>query len=304
MKIRKEIKIGAIAVISIVLFIWGYNFLKGSSLFASEYKIYAHYQKSGGIVQSDPVILNGFKIGQVDRIKFSPNNDGSLIVTLLMTNKFPLPSNSVAKIISTSITGSKGIDIILGNSETVLSDGDTIKAELDPSMIDALVQEVMPLKERFEDLIEQLQTTTKSVNNILNEESQAHLIATINNLQEISEALASQKSNLNNTMYHLNAFAQNLNSNSENLNLIMQNATDITTQIKQANVTETIDQLKQTIHSLNTVLSQLQQENSTVGQLIYSDTLHRELIRSNEQLQLLLEDVRNNPKKYIKLSLF
>jgi len=304
MKIKKEVKIGAIAVVALVLFVWGYNFLKGSSVFSHEYKLYAHYPNSSGLSQSDPVILNGFRIGQVEKIKFDPSNDGSLVVSLIITNSFPIPDNSVAKIVNTNITGSKGVEIFLGNSTTYLSHGDNIRSELDPSMVDRLAKEIMPLKEKIEALVESLNTTAHSINDILNDQSRKDMIESLANIRKITYMAANQKNNLDTIMTNAKSFTEDLKQSSEHFDHIVTNVSNITDDISQADIAGTINQLQHTIATMDSILQQIQSDNNTLGRLMTTDSLHNELTRSTEQLRLLLEDVRKNPKKYVKFSVF
>jgi phospholipid/cholesterol/gamma-HCH transport system substrate-binding protein len=304
MKIKKELKIGAIAVAALVLFVWGYNFLKGSSIFSSEYRLYTHYTNSNGISPSDPVILNGYKIGQVEKIKFNPNNDGSLIISLIITNTFPIPDNSVAKIVSTNITGSKGVEIFLGNSTTYHSHGDTIHSELDPSLIDVLAKEIMPLKEKVENLVEQLNITSQSINDILNEQSRENIIESIENLRDITKMVTRQKNNFDAILNNAKSFTEELKQSSEHFDHIVTNVSNITDNISQADISGAVAQLQHTIATMDSLLVQIQSDNNTIGKLMTSDSLHNELTRSTEQLRLLLEDIRKNPKKYVKFSVF
>ena len=304
MKIKKEVKIGAIAIATMALFFWGYNFLKGSSIFSSEYRLYAHYTNSSGISPSDPVILNGFKIGHVENIKFNPNYDGTLIVSLIITNSFPIPDNSVAKIVNTNIAGSKGVEIFMGSSSIYLSHGDTICAELDPSLIDRLTKEIIPLKEKIEKLVEQLSITAQSINDILNEQSRKDVIASIENLKNITNMVVNQKDNLDAIMNNAKTFTGELKQSAEHFDHIVTNVSNITDDISQADISGTISHLQHTIATMDSILQQLQSDDNTIGKLMTTDSLHNELTRSTEQLRLLLEDIRKNPKKYVKFSVF
>jgi phospholipid/cholesterol/gamma-HCH transport system substrate-binding protein len=304
MKIKKEIKIGLIAIAALAVFVWGYNFLKGSSIFSSEYRLYAHYPNSSGLSQSDPVILNGFRIGQVEKIRFNPSNDGSLIVSLIITNAFPIPDNSIAKIVSTNITGSKGVEIFIGNSTTYLEHGDTIQAELDPSMIEMLAKEIMPLKEKVEDFIEELNIMAQSINDILNEQSRQNIIESLENLKRITNMMANQKNNLDAIMNNAKSFTEDLKQSSERFDHIVTNVSNITDDVAQADIAGTVSQLQNTIATMDSILQQIQSDNNTIGKLMTTDSLHNELTRSTEQLRLLLEDIRMNPKKYVKFSVF
>jgi phospholipid/cholesterol/gamma-HCH transport system substrate-binding protein len=304
MKIRKEVKIGFIAVAALVVFVWGYNFLKGSSIFSNEYKLYAHYSNSSGLSSSDPIILNGYKIGQVERIKFNPSNDGSLIVSLIITSTFPIPDNSVAKIVSTNITGSKGVEIFMGNSTTYLSHGDTIHAELDPSMIEVLAKEIMPLKEKLENLIEQLDVTAQSINDVLNEQSRKNITESLENIRMITNMAANQRNNLDAIMSNAKSFTENLKQTTERFDHIVTNVSNVTDDISQADISGAIAQLQNTVATMDSILQQVQSGNNTIGMLMTTDSLHNELTRSTEQLRLLLEDIRLNPKKYVRFSVF
>jgi phospholipid/cholesterol/gamma-HCH transport system substrate-binding protein len=304
MKIKKELKVGAIAVVALVLFVWGYNFLKGSSIFSSEYRLYAPYPNSHGISKSDPVILNGSKIGQVERIRFNPNNDGSLIITLIITSSFPIPDNSIAKIVSTNITGSKGVEIFIGDSKTYLSHGNNIRSELDPSMIDMLAKEIMPLKEKVETLVEQLNITSQAINEILNEQSRQNIIESLENIKNITTMAANQKGNLNAIMSNTKSFTEELKQSAEHFDHIVTNVSKITDDISQADISGAVTQLQHTVATMDSLLVQIQSDNNTIGKLMTTDSLHNELTRSTEQLRLLLEDIRLNPKKYVKFSVF
>ena len=304
MKIKKEVKIGFLAVAALVVFVWGYNFLKGSSIFTSEYRLYAHYPNSSGLSKSDPVILNGFRIGQVENIKFNPNYDGSLIVSLIITSSFPIPDNSIAKIVSTNITGSKGVEIFMGNSNTYLSHGDTIHAELDPSMIEMLAKEIMPLKEKLEVLIENLNTTAQSINAVLNEDSQENIIESIENLRKITTMITNQRNNLDAIMSNAKSLTGDLKQSAERFDHIVINVSTVTDDIAQADISGTITQLQNTIATMDSILQQMKRNDNTIGKLMTTDSLHNELTRSTEQLRLLLEDVRKNPKRYLKFSVF
>lgn len=304
MKIRKEIKIGFVVLVAGLLLFWGVNFLKGSSVFSSDYLLYAHYKNVAGLGQSDPVILNGYKIGQVDNIKFAPEGDGSLIVTLKIVKQFPIPDNSVAKIVNTSITGSKGIEVFLGNSTSHLKDDDTIQSGTDNSLIDSIVEELMPLKDKIEFLVERLDRTAQSLNAILDEETQQNVIASLESFRVIMQTVAEQRHNINAIMGNARDLTGNLEEDRKKLSVILDNIAVITEDLSQANIAGTVNHLNQAVTAADSLLVQLQQGNGTLGQLMTDDALYSELTTATEQLRLLIEDVKQNPKKYVKLSLF
>ncbi|MDR0364321.1 MAG: MlaD family protein [Bacteroidales bacterium] len=304
MKIRKEFKIGITILVAAILLFWGINFLKGSTMFSSEYILHAHYNNVSGLLQTNPVMLNGYKIGQVEKIQFSPDNDGTLLVSLKINNSFPIPDNSIAKIINTSITGSKGIEIVLGNSLEALKHDDAIQSGVDISVIDSVVEELMPLKDQLSYLMESFSETTKSINAILGEETQQNLIDGIESLSIIMETVADQRGNINTIMNNARMLTANLEQDRQQLSKILGDVSVVTEDLTKMNLSATINNLDKTIASVDSLVSLIQTGDGTVGKLLTDGALYDELTQTSKQLKLLLEDVQANPKKYVKFSLF
>ena len=114
MKIRKEVKVGIVTTIAIACFIYGFNFLKGKNLFSTQRKFYADYNNIDGLVEANPLMINGFQVGIVGEIKLANDTSGNIIVTIILDNDVNVPKNSVAKVISSNILGSKVVQLILG----------------------------------------------------------------------------------------------------------------------------------------------------------------------------------------------
>ncbi|RLD69179.1 MAG: MCE family protein, partial [Bacteroidetes bacterium] len=148
MKRYKQILIGVSFLLAIALFIWGYNFLKGKDIFNKQTVYIAKYHQVSGLEVSNPVLINGVRVGQVSKIYFAPDMSGDVIVEIMTHNKFPVPDNSVAKITSADLMGSKIIDLRLGDSPDIAQDGDTLASSIEASLMDEVNAQVQPIKRK------------------------------------------------------------------------------------------------------------------------------------------------------------
>src|SRR3569832_399836 len=145
MKISREAKIGLIVTVGIALLFWGLNFLKGRDLFNRDKEIYAVYATVEGLSASNPVMVNGLKIGLIRSLTLQ-NDSGKILVTMHVTNKLRIPKNSIAQIFSTDILGSKGIRIILGDSKEDLQDKEMLASDIQKSLTEEVSAQVAPIK--------------------------------------------------------------------------------------------------------------------------------------------------------------
>ena len=146
MKLSKEVKIGIATIVALACFIYGFNYLKGKNFFASQNKFYAVYNDVDGLVDANPLIINGYKVGVVSNIKLSPDLSKGVVVTMLLDNSIHLPENSIAKIVSSDIMGSKAIQLILGDSKEYVADGDTLKADKEENLKQSVNKTIAPLQ--------------------------------------------------------------------------------------------------------------------------------------------------------------
>lgn len=311
MSVSKEFKIGGITILAIVLLMWGNSFLKGKKFFNPQTELFAVYDNVNGLVKTNPVMLNGLKIGQVESVKFLEDQSGNLLVTFFIDQDFPIPNNSCAKLISNGLLGSKAIQIILGDAAVAAVSGDTLISEKEAG----LSEQIQPIANKLGNIIGQMDSILVAVNNVLNDQTQDDLIQSINDLQISLQHIASitakadaflktNSNNLNNIVSNADSFMLNLKSNNDELTHIIKNFSSISDTINNSNLSLTINNLNTTLQSLDGILSNLKKGEGSAGKLLTNDSLYIELNRSAEQLNLLLEDIRNNPKKYVKISVF
>lgn len=315
MKITKEFKIGILAVITILLVIWGLNFLKGKDIFSQQIVFYAVYDDVTGLIESNPVSINGVSIGQVNKIRFMPDGSGKILVENIINQDVPIPVNSISKLTGASLTGSREIIIELGNAGQYIQNGDTLSAQTQTSLQDEVSELVMPIKQRAEDLFAEVDSILTIFQTIFNEQTKnnitqsfANLEQTLNNIKnttsKLDETIESETTRISNIMENAESISANLKDNNETLTNILNNFSSVSDSLAAANIKQTLHDAEQSITSLNEIMDKINRGEGSMGLLVNDEKLYQNLESSSKQLELLLEEIRKNPGDYIKLSVF
>ncbi len=315
MKIPREVKIGALTVATILLFIWGLNFLKGKDIFTRQITFYATYDDVTGLIESNPVSLSGVNIGQVDRIRFLPDGSGHILVSCIIDRRVAIPDNSISILTGMSITGTREIIISMGDSNTFIQDGDTLQSGTQASLQDEVSQLVTPIKERAEDLFGQIDSVMIVFQSIFNEETRVNITRSFESIQQTLENLETTTGRLDQTidtettriasiLLNAESITENLRNNNETLTNILNNFSSISDSLAAANLKQTVANAEQSLENLNLILQKVESGEGTLGLLVNDEELYHNLERSSKQLELLLEDIRNNPGNYIRISVF
>lgn len=301
LKISQELKAGFIATVGICASIFGLNYLKSSSLFDSSKTFYAVYDHVGGLQSGTPVSLNGFNVGTIQNVGFL-NQRGQLLVTLSITSDFEFSKNSVAELYDTGIIGGKGIQIVqrFDNSELAQS-GDTLPTAVKPGITELVQQKLTPLQLKVEDAISNADSLVVAINNVLDVNTQANLRQTSAELLEISKSLSGITASLDDLMAKSNS---DIKSTLKNTNQISQNLKEMTDSIPADDVAAIVSESKEITKKLSAILEQLEKGEGSLGKMMSNDELHQNLLNTSKELELLLQDLRLNPKRYIDISLF
>jgi phospholipid/cholesterol/gamma-HCH transport system substrate-binding protein len=289
--------------------------LKNKNILYKEKVLIAVYQHVNGLNPSNPIYINGVKVGQVGKVYFDPKMNGDIIVQMVFTDKFPIPANSVARIFSEDLMGSKAVEILLGNAQEFASNGDTLVTDVETSLKDAVNQQILPLKRKAEDLISSIDTIVVAIQGIFNKEAREDLIASIKSIRQTFQNLESTSQSLDTLMitqsnrmasilYNIDMITRNLNNNSEEINRVLDNLASLSDTLASSNISGVIANLDKTIGEISTVMSKIDKGEGTLGQLVNDDKLYSELEKSARELNLLLEDIRLNPKRYVRISVF
>ncbi|MDP2236017.1 MAG: MlaD family protein [Bacteroidales bacterium] len=315
LKNRKVYTVALSFVLALVLFIWGFNFLKGKDVFNKEQLYFVEYDQVNGLIRSNPVVINGLRVGQVRDIYFHPSLNGKLIVVIALTTKFPVPDNSIARIFSSDLMGSKAIELQLGTSKNYLQPNDTLKSSVEASLMDEVNAQVLPLKIKAETLLSSVDSLVVILQTILNENAKDNIFsslqsvsATIQNLERttlvIDSVVSTESSRISSILYNIELITRNFEQNNGEINTILSNMAALSDSLVKADIGSVVQHADASLAELNKLLDAINRGQGTVGQMMQNDTLYYQLEKSAEELNKLLEDVRLNPKRYVKFSLF
>ena len=296
-----------------MVLVWGINFLKGRDIFRTEKVYIARYRNVGGLEASTVVQLNGLKIGYVREIYFAEDLSGDLIVKIAVFNKFPLPVGTTAEIANSDLLGSKVVKLSLGKSSQFYQHNDTIKTKIESDLMSQVTEQIAPIKAKAERLIVSLDSIVSGVSLLINSESRRNIeksikqiSLTMENLEQISNDLSqvvgTQKTNLSASIVNLKELTENLNKDSKALGKILNNFSAISDSINPAELKSTITHLNRSAAGLETILSNINNSNGTLGLLVKDSTLYTQLTESSENLNRLLLDLKTNPHRYLKIS--
>lgn len=315
MKISREFKVGLVSIVAVVLLYWGLNFLKGQDVFEKKKVFYAVYDRVEGLTPAKSIILNGYKIGTVDKVYFHPNGSGNLVVAMNITSDFDIPKNSVAVIQSTDLLGDKAINMMLGKSQEYAQNGDTLKSQIELSLTEEVNKQVAPLKNKVEKLFGSMDTVLFLLTGFLDDDSKDGFEATLsslkrsflhleNTLSSLDKTVTTSQSDMVGTFANLNKITTNLEENSEELSGIFTNLNSLSDSLSRVKFKETFESLNNTLVAAESVLAKVDSGDGSMAKLVNDPELYNNLERASEQLDLLLLDIKHNPKRYINISPF
>lgn len=309
MKIANETKVGILAAFSIALLIIGYNFLKGNAIFSSETVLYAKYSRVDGLAVSKPVLINGYQIGRVDKLQLL--TDGSILATLKIKGKYEIPRNSIAKLESTDLLGSKAIVMALGTGSDFAQDGDTLNANVQKGILET----VQPVQKKAELIIGKMDSILTSVNSILNPNFQKNVDKSFNSIASTLSSLESTSKKVDNLvgsegtrisaiLANVEAISGNLKQNNAKISAILNNINSITDQVAAANFKQTIDNANKAVVDLQSIVGKINNGEGTLGLLVNDTKMYDNLNNASKSLDNLMIDLKANPKRYVHFSVF
>jgi len=315
MKLSRYTKLGLLITLSIAVFIWGMNYLKGIDFFKKNTTYYVLYPRVDGLVESSAVTVNGYQVGQVKNIVFSGRNDGSLLVSFTLEGDFLLPSGSVARIISSDLMGTRSIKLEINPSNEYYRSNDTIPGTIEEDLKEQVSMQVLPLKNKAEQLLSSLDSAITVVTYVFNEktrenltESFEHINQTILNIEETSgtlnEIMKAEKGNIEGTLQNIRQITDTLNQSSGNFSNIAENVSNISDSLAGVNIRQVFLDISQTVDRLNRIIQKINNNEGTAGLLINDPELYNHLTQASMSLDNLLNDLRNNPKRYVHFSAF
>ena len=311
---KAELKIGVIGIFSIFLLIWGISFLKGNNIFENSNEYYSIYKNIDGLESSAPVRINGLTVGNVTDIYFHPNSSGDIIVKFTLNNDIKFPKNSIAKIYNSDIMGTKAVKLIYGNSNIFASTGDTLYSEIEDGLKDEVNKQVLPLKNKAEELISSIDSVMTVITTVLDKDARESLSSSLRSLNRtfstmelamvrLDSVIYKNDIRISNIIQNVESITTNLHNNNDIIARTLKNFEAISDSIAKSNIKSTINNLDKSLADFDKILQKIEKGEGTIGLLLNDKEMDNNLTRASNQLDLLIEDMKKYPKRYLTFSL-
>lgn len=303
-------------VCAIAAFIWGINFLKGTNLFSHKYYLYALYPKIDNLIPASPLLLNGYKIGQVTKISLVQHGkDSKVLVRFLLTEDVQIPKGSIARAISSDLLGSKAVEVIFNDTTAFVESGDTLVAESESGFKEALDKRIAPIQAKAENLIGSIDSAMTVVTMILNKKTRENIEKSFESVSraiisleqtayKLDDLVGSEKAKMSSILTNLNNITGTLSKNEQKISSILSNVSSLSDSLAKANLKEAVNNAGKSLKELNILLARINDGQGTLGKLAKNDSLYNNLNKSAEDLDKLLADLRLNPGRYVHISVF
>lgn len=312
----REVKIGVIILIAIAAVFFGVNYLLGQDFFKKTNNYYALYENIDGLTESNPVLFNGYRIGQVSKITLQPTDSSNFTVEFLVSEEnLEIPKDSKAKIVSSDFFGSKAIEVILGDSLNMASTGDTLQSETELGIAEAVKKELLPLKNKTDELIDGVDDILVNLQAVFDDEATKGLPQAFESLERMMQNLERTSVRLDNTVAenqqtlksiftNVEEITSNLNQNDEALTNVIQNFSSISDSIAKIDFVTTMSKADEALADFAEITEKINNGEGSISLLLNNDSLHTALLDSNKELQYLLNDLYMNPWRYVHVSIF
>ena len=286
---------------SIILFIFGFNYLKGTSLIDRQKTLYAVYDEVDGLLVGANVMINGLSIGNVTELEFLKNST-KILVTLKVKDELNFSSKSTASIYETGVLGGLAISIEpLFDRESIVQTGDTLRSSVRPGLTELINRQIEPLSRQLQSTITSVDSIFSGASSILNKQTQL-------NIKESIEVLTSAINSINNSAYIIEGTLTEKNDKIsktiDNIESISENLSKVTKELNEFGLSNVLVDLKESTEGINSVIQNLNSDSSSLGKLINKDELYENLNSSIISLNNLIDDINENPKKYVHFSIF
>tara|TARA_B100001173_G_scaffold123194_1_gene107082 strand:+ start:451 stop:1383 length:933 start_codon:yes stop_codon:yes gene_type:complete len=300
LKINNEFKTGVLVILGIGLFVFGFSYLKSNDIFVSDRTFYAVYSDVEGVVNGTPVTVNGLPVGNIQNISFFEGN--SLLVKFRVENDIEFSINSIAQIYETGLIGGKALAIIPSKDKSRAAvSNDTLKSAIAPGLTDLVNKKITNLQDKIESMVMSADSVLYKINRVFDDSTRSNLRKsvsdfnlTIGELKETSSMIKtivqSNKSSVDVTISNVSKISNDLSKISSSLN--------------NGSLDSTLANFKKSSEDLSIILKDMNKGEGTISKLITNDSLFNNLNNASKSIDLLLEDIRLNPKRYIHFSVF
>jgi len=304
---NKELKIGLVAIITIGSLIIGVNYLKGLNVLSSSRTYYAQYENIGGLQVGSSVLVNGYKVGAVSDIDLLIENNQQLLVTISIVKEFAMPSNTVCKIVNQDLMGTKGISLLLGDATDFLEVGDTLIGGVEGTLQDEVNAQILPLKNKAEQLIGSMDSVMMIVTAVLNKDTRESLRNSLQSLDKtfllmtetmikVDSMVAVNDDRITKVVRNLESITSNLESSNGDIKNILTNFSTLSDSLTKADIASVLK-------NISSITTKINNGEGSIGLLLKDDKIYDNFEKSTRELAELLEDIKRHPSRYVNFSI-
>lgn len=316
MKISKELKIGVVAILSIVAFYWLFKFLQGENLFTSGKVVYATYHDVDGLLPTKPVNVNGLKVGRVEDIIIKEGNDSIyFIVKMVIEQDLDFTVNSVAEIYEPGLMAGKMIKLNLSYDGRLAKSGDTLVSANNQSLMTMLSNKLAPTQNRIDSVLVTLNSALDRFGSLADEETNQSLKSVLRQLDATIYAMGQTANSLKETSDNTDVLISNANKSIEGLtqdtrvlvgtsNSTIKKYGEVADKINEANIEKTLNEINEATTALSSTLKRLESSEGTLNKIINDPQLYNNLNSTAENLNILMSDLKERPDRYVQFSVF
>ena len=300
MKFKKEAKIAVIVTLIFLLFLWGFQFLKGRNLFSSYNYYHAYFEKVDGLQKSNAVTLNGYVVGLVSDIEFASEKLDRLVVEIGVKKNFRIPDNSVITITG-DLLGGKSVVLTPGDSQTMLENGGALQGNVAPDLVGSITGKLLPIVDNADKLIVSIDSLLQILQHTFDDNTQKNIQSIVANMEQL---VAGERKKISAILDNFESVSGNLRKSNEDITKVIANLNAFSETLADSDVKNAVDNANRSLTQLNALLSGINEGEGTLGKLAKNDSAYIYLQRSLDDLDKLLIDLRENPKNYVHFSLF
>ena len=303
----KSVTVGVVSLISIVFLIYGIKFLKGQNPFKNDRVFHVFYQDIAGLTEGNSVTLKGHKIGTVTKISFDDKRDNQLKVLINIENDIQIPVNSKAKIISLDLLGTKGISLILGDTNVMVVSGSELESAIEASLQDEVNAQILPLKNKTEGLISSIDSVMTVITTVMNKDARESLSKSFVSLDQtfttlsetmlvVDKMVNDNKDNVSNMLTNFSSISETLNQSNKEIKNILNNFSTLSDGLAKADILSTLSKIDKITNKINN-------SEGSLGELVNDKELYNNLKEASSQLEELIKDLKLHPERYVSFSI-
>lgn len=305
MKISNESKVGIFTAVSITILILGYNYLRGRDLFTSTTTYYAVFNTVDGLIASNPVLINGYRIGQVKHVELLTDDSLKLLVEIEVISSINVPVNSTIKVFSSDLFGSKSVELVLGNDPKIAQNRDTLIPYMEPGFVDNLNKITEPLRDKVKSILEGLDSTFNGESGAALREAMEKLPTTMNSLNgTLASVQTTMDTKVATLLDHAISIERMILDNEATIKRTFTKIETFTDTLNALHLQQTMSRANDVLASLDTTLTNINNGKGTLGQLATNKSLYDEMEKVSKDLDALLKDLKEHPGRYVRISVF